>query len=457
MISTPVKHVAGPSLSGKKTPLEHVLGPERLQRRPARILLGYFGFTLALYFLGPLHYPTPKPLYLFTILSLYWLVFALAYYKASSSLISNREVGQATKSWLKWVRYGALMNIGITPILTLVYTGQPIVNAFSRVGSQGEAYNKYQSYVLESVDTQSRLAVSLFRSFLAPAILFSLIVGIRRWKELDLRTKLLVGGSVLSQLLFSTLRGTDKEGVDLVVYIFVAFFASASSSQWKRLGRTFLVIVLSLALTMVFISRRSERFAGSLPECFTELPVCVDRQSTQWDERLGNANYLGVALLSSYVVQGYYGYSISMELGFKSTMGVGNSAITMSLYRRLTGDQELLDRAYTSRTSAKGWDTRYSWSSLFVWIANDVSIFGVIPVMALLGWILAKSWRKFALTGDEHSYMTFMLLFITLLYSPVNNQLGTGLDTYIGAFLIIGSWVSKNMMRTVPRYNSGRR
>jgi hypothetical protein len=440
----------GPAVTDRKSP-EEVRSERRHQRRPARFLLGYFMFTLLLYFFGPISYPTPRPLYLLVVLSLYWLAFALAYNNASRGPIANTSVGRATTAWRRWVRAGAVINIAITPILSVVYTGQSIGNAFFRVGGQGEAYSKYQSYVLESIDTQSRLVVSFFRSFVAPAILFGLIVGIRRWKELDTQTRLLVAGSVLSQLLFSSLRGTDKEGVDLVVYVFVGFLSSASASQVKRLGRAFAALLLCVVLAFVFIGRRSERYSGNLPGCFTQAHICVDRDATHWDERLGETTYLGAGILSSYIVQGYYGYSLSMELPFKSTYGVGNSAITMSLYRRLTGNTALLDRAYTSRSAEVGWDTRYSWSSLFVWIANDFSIWGVMPVMAMIGMIMARCWKKFRLTGDEHSYLTFVMLFIVLLYSPVNNQLGTGLDTYVGAFFVVGSWIAKNLLRNTNR------
>ena len=94
---------------------------------------------------------------------------------------------------------------------------------------------------------------------------------------------------------------------------------------------------------------------------------------------------VGALSLSSYLVHGYYALYLSLDEPWVPMFGIGNS---MFLYRnvaKLTGMSEIEEMPYPLRIERRyGWDAYGNWSSIYPWIASDVSFPGTILVVFLI-------------------------------------------------------------------------
>ena len=90
---------------------------------------------------------------------------------------------------------------------------------------------------------------------------------------------------------------------------------------------------------------------------------------------------------------------------------------------RITGDSEILELPYPVRIEKYGWDAQALWSSIYPWIASDVSFPGTILVVFLIGRLFAQSWLDTLRRENPFGIVMFSQLLIMLFYFPANNQL----------------------------------
>src|SRR5439155_11424922 len=95
---------------------------------------------------------------------------------------------------------------------------------------------------------------------------------------------------------------------------------------------------------------------------------------------------------TSYLTQGYYALYLSLNEPFVPMFGVGNSIFLTQQAVRVTGNQDIARMSYPSRIESDGWDALGRWSSIYPWIASDVSFPGTIVVVFLIGRLFALAW-----------------------------------------------------------------
>jgi hypothetical protein len=102
---------------------------------------------------------------------------------------------------------------------------------------------------------------------------------------------------------------------------------------------------------------------------------------------------------------------------------------------------DLFQNTYTYRLGTLGWDSRYLWSSLYTWIANDVSFKLVFAVFLVLGLIFGLSARDAVAGGDDYGLVVLTFMLLLLVYSPANNQLAVSLDMYFSWIFWLFAWM----------------
>jgi hypothetical protein len=161
-------------------------------------------------------------------------------------------------------------------------------------------------------------------------------------------------------------------------------------------------------------------------------PIVRDRSPAMQVAILGLSNYLG---------QGYYGLYLSLEEPFLPMFGVGNSMFLFRQAARITGNDRILDLPYPMRLEKYGWDGYGNWSTIYPWIASDVSFPGTILVLLAVGRLFALSWLD-TLRGRSPFAVAAFALFVTMLfYFPANNQVvqsGEALTSFLG---ILALWL----------------
>lgn len=138
--------------------------------------------------------------------------------------------------------------------------------------------------------------------------------------------------------------------------------------------------------------------------------------------------------LSNYLVQGYYGFSQSLNVDFTSTLGFGSSQFITRQVEWLIGYDFSLN-TYQHKIDAV-WGETAQWHSLYGQIANDVHFLGVAVWNFLMGFYLAKLWKSFLDENNLYSKFLLPLFAILIIFIPANNQVFGYLETF-SAFLFM--------------------
>ena len=142
---------------------------------------------------------------------------------------------------------------------------------------------------------------------------------------------------------------------------------------------------------------------------------------------------------SSYFTQGYYGMSLAMELPWQPMYGVGNSMFLVDLISDHFTDID--PYTYQVRMEPMGWDSDIQWHSMYTWLANDVSFYGVVIVMLLIGIVFGAMFKDAITSGNPFAKMGIFYFMLMLIFIPCNNQLGQRADTLFSFILIILLWI----------------
>src|SRR4029077_7173796 len=106
---------------------------------------------------------------------------------------------------------------------------------------------------------------------------------------------------------------------------------------------------------------------------------------------------------------------------------------------RPTGDRNIKKKAYPVRIEKYGWDAQGLWSSIYPWIASDVSFPGTLVVVFLVGRLFALSWLDTLRGGNPFAVVMFSMFVIMLFYFPANNQMlqtGEALTAFWGTLIL---------------------
>jgi hypothetical protein len=142
--------------------------------------------------------------------------------------------------------------------------------------------------------------------------------------------------------------------------------------------------------------------------------------------------------MSSYIGQGYYGMSLSIDKEFTSTYGIGNSRFLSSNFKYFFGiDVE----PYTFQAKISNrWDQYANWHSFYSYIANDVSFPGVAIIMFLLGISLAAIFKDAIYGKNIFAQCLLPMYAILFLYMPANNQVFTFMQSFCAFFQLMFLW-----------------
>jgi hypothetical protein len=267
-------------------------------------------------------------------------------------------------------------------------------------------------------------------------------LGIIHWRRIGWSGRAAVAVTVACSIVFSIMRGTDKEIADLLVIGVAALAVSLGRSltfappgvgvtrkYWlpALVAGAFLLVAQGL-----FTERKDERLGGfenRAVVCANNSRICadLDHPAIAWlplRERFG----LSVFILSTS--SGYFGLHLALETPFESSLGVGHSPAALSVYEALTGDEGPHRRTYTYRNGDDLWPEESYWSTLVTWIANDVGFPGAVAVLALLGLAWGVWWREAAAGMSDPAAVLFVLATTMVFYLPANNQVFAAYEGY---------------------------
>ena len=97
-----------------------------------------------------------------------------------------------------------------------------------------------------------------------------------------------------------------------------------------------------------------------------------------------------------------------------------------------------------------GWSDDYTWSTIYPWLANDISYYLVVPFIFLISMFLAITWKIGVLEDLFSAVMVFIFLFYGVIFSTANNQLAIAPEIYTAFIVWIVIFIKDCLLYTSP-------
>ena len=412
----------------------------------------YLIITLLVFGFGPVEYNIRSPILFWSLMILYKISLIIGYLFGCSNYLKlkNKQatVSINSQSSLKWfyiilsiatlnviLSFGDfVLNFSDTPSLI-----EKILDVFDK---PGENYAERTSVADEAVSNKVynffRFYIIFSQTFIIPLIVFN-------WARLGFITKTF---SVI--ISFIPMFDSISSGVNKGLFDFIILYSTSiviyriyiNQNKSKKISNKSIYIlpIMLLSLFLLFFGHGMSQRGGDLRyiESTDNLNnIRVNNQSVL----LANENfaYYTYAWLSTYVVQGYYGFSLALEEEFDSTYGVGHSVIlTRNIESILNID--LKSRTFQRKITSY-WDENGQWHSFYSYLANDLNFPGVALALFVISFLLAKVWISFLDTGNVFAGVIVCIFAILVIFIPANNQIFSflhGLSAFFWGFVF---WV----------------
>jgi hypothetical protein len=444
---TQIEALAAPRLAALRT--LPVVTPAGSTRLPLILVFGYVVTTFLLFLIWPINWPiyhAEEWARLIAYVALCLVVIGGTAYAGSTG---------ATRVTAPLPFLKALLGLGaIAGGLLLIptsyaYTGHPPWEALDSLRDQAMAYRRLQAQLWATAG--QRNTVVILRALLAPLTYAVLPLGVLHWRTIGVSGRIAVAITALSTIIFSIMRGTDKEIADLFIGGVSAAFVSYGRARAlghqgldlvKRHWRWALVAIVFVYFAQgLFTERKDERlgrnFVSRTAICANDSHICANLDNP-WISWLPLRQRFGLTFFILSTCSGYYGLDLALEKPFDSSFGVGHSPASLSVYEAITGDTGPHLRTYTYRNGEDHWSEEFYWSTLVTWIANDVGFPGAVVVLGAIGWLWGKWWREAAAGMSDPAAVLFTLTTTLMFYFPANNQVLASYDGY----LVLAVWTA---------------
>lgn len=423
---------------------------------PLFFLQAYLILTLVVFAFGPIEYGLIKPYSFWFLIFLYHISFFIGYMfpflmrKKVSRSLSYFALGQnaSLRVFYLVLFLSVVASIvsfkGEDSFLELFNPMYWFESALNGALNPGEAYNQKIARVGSDVTGDKLLNIGLFFIAFSKVLLVPFVVFF--WPRLGVVTRFFSVFVTLLPLLSSLSNGTNKGvfdfvilyGFSLIVYFLYHKFKFGSYGLKTR--KLFLVVILMsfLGALLFFGSAMSER-GGDLRyiESRDSLDnIKVTEEALERSEN--NFLYYTYAWLGSYIVQGYYGFSLALDERFDTTYGVGNSAFLSRNFESLLG-ADLRSRTFQYKIDHI-WGETTQWHSLYSFFANDFHFLGVSLVCFFIAYMMAFFWLEFLGSGNIYAGAIMPVFAILIIFIPANNQIFGFLDGLSSFFWFLVFW-----------------
>lgn len=395
-------------------------------------------FTLLVFYLGPINWSQQQN-YVIAILVLACLFFFNLGVGFGNRLPSLPAHNFRALNSQKIAIGVIVVFILLSQIHTKSVTGLSILNPFNYSLQFGEVYSNFQDTLKgRHVSVGSLEGVALIlKAVILPYIIILLVLNFKKSKLLLLLILFPFAASGM-------MRGTDKEGIDIAIYLLVLAF------YHKILGRNALIALGIFALIIVlFMERKLARFGVNLPSCLPGVPeACFDFDNFLSNYVSNSAEFLRL-LLSSYITQGYEGLGRALRIPFEFNFGLGHmQTIQDKLCQVLKVSCDL--QTFGDKLPDYGWNTKFKWKSVYTVLANDFYWLFTPVYFFILGVIFRVSERSWYNNKDMLSLTALLLVTLFFVYSSANMQLTISLGWTIVYLSIFCTQIIR-ILRNKPR------
>ena len=312
--------------------------------------------------------------------------------------------------------------------------------------SYAAKFTVYQQQIAESTVSRPIQLVVLFGALSAPAIPLATIF----WRHLGSGLKTLTLAGVGSYVMYFLFIGTNKGLGDVsLLFAFGIGIRIAHDRRDpnrrqlnRRLAKTMVAVgaVAFLAFMANSQADRAQKFGT------TELVKGNSVVAAVLGDRLAT----GVSAVTFYPTHGYLGLSKDLDTEFEWAGGLGASPALASYKTQYLGGTNPYEKSYPARTEVRtGWPAGLYWSTMYPWLASDLTFPGTIAFCFILGALTARLWLESIISRDLISIILLSQIAILILYIPANNQLFLSRQTALGTITLLGIYFYMSVRRSV--------
>ncbi|WP_375429858.1 hypothetical protein [uncultured Friedmanniella sp.] len=313
----------------------------------------------------------------------------------------------------------------------------------------GHAYlAKFEVYAAqEALGTKNPVVqvVTLVAVLSAPLVPFLILY----WRQLSVPIKVLgfvgLGLYVSYFLAIGTLSGLGTVLIFAGVSMMVAKARSRHLTGRRRPGLT---VAVALAVA-VFVGYMAFNQSARL----TAVGV-----AGQWEPNpvvrtlVGDGLARGLTVVLSYPTHGYQGLAYNLETPFTWTHGRGSSVAVDSYLEQYGFGPSVYDTTYPRLTEARtGWPAGQRWSTIYPWLASDLTWPGAIAFMFVVGWWTARFWFESVVLRSKLALLLLCQLAVLILFVPANNQIGIGRPSMIAFTSLVVAYLLRGLHRRLAR------
>jgi hypothetical protein len=412
-------------------------------------------FTVFVFVFGPWPWPVQNQLTLYTFLFLAQAALLWGY-------LSGGKVESARTSYIgklssaQLLRLSVWLNIPWTILYHYLKLGP---EGFSAAGIVAQvvagAMDPGQAYV-DKLDAPTHSTPILYvYMLLSPILWLAVPLGIASWRTLSLKMKTAIVFIVSAHCATWVALGTTKGIADYAAITAISIAATrrgplrARKTLWKpgTLRRTAVLLCAVSALVLYFSYSHSSRNNGRINMVDKDAGIRLDMNNI-FIAGLPTPIQIAVAKGSSYLSQGYYGLSLDLAEPFEWSYGAGHSTALTGIVKKLT-DFDASELTYMARAQHGGWDMYEKWSSIYPWLASDLTFPGTLVLLFLLGRLLASVWADVQSGKNPYALPLFVMLTVGVFYFPANDQILSMNETLFAFWGLLYLWIRSR--RTVER------
>lgn len=416
---------------------------------PLFVVESYLIFTLLIFFLGPVNFNIHNLELFWMLIVLYHFSFILGYLIFTKTFHYNKIVYKNKLNDKLFYIICILAFIGVINAYKNLMMSSTFIpyNIFDEVVKgilePGLSYSERMSNISSlNNESDSRIfnIVSIFFSFNKLLFIF---IFIYFWSDLSKFKKII---AVLYSLLF--LSSGVASGTNSVVFIFFIFFSFSYLvityiENPKIVKRIFIIFIILFLIPLgsfgYIMSQRGggfEYFSSTSP--LGDISISLD--TPLLDSFFGFYTY-AIVWLNYYLVQGYYGFSLILDLDWNWTYGFGNSEFLQRQFMMLFGIDISMDTFQHRITNV--WDKSVQWHSFYGQFANDFGVIGLSILMFMLGAFLSRVWLSVIYSNNLYGMALLPIFMLMFIFFPANNQIFGYIDTFSYFIFISVFWFFK--------------
>lgn len=403
---------------------------------PVKYSVIYLVSTYLIFLIGPLAQSSPDiatlSIFVFSTYGLFFGGYYLSTLGAERGVINShkQDYGNSrTHLWMIWLGTAYFSIWGINMIRE--FGGGSLSEILEMIMSPGAAYKaKFEVF-------EQQIATNRVNRVTQILIIFSIIFGLfiplitAAWPRVRRVNKILAVISIIiytSAFLFiGTMKGVGDVALFIISGVSVRYAISIISGtairtqKAPRTGRAKLLVTIFMVAGFTYMVTNQMQRAAEFQ--ISESRSVGNVSGTLLDTLFGESIAYGIYATLAYPSHGYLGLSYNLEQPFIFSNGAGFSQAFESYRFQFLGGENNLYKTYPYRTEAKGdWPAGMYWSTIFPWLASDMSFYLVPFFMGFIGYLFGKSWIACLKSKALLPLAAFSQFIIMVAFIPANNQ-----------------------------------